>query len=168
MHSDYLFLWASDGLNVGTMQQASSMIALGLSWRQVFPALVVGNFIISAGVTLNGRSILPSAWSCVRLLTLVSPSDARRYRRRTVSPLSAFDLASRYSAYADGVPARYHIPFSVSARSAFGFYGAYFAVVSRLMLALIYFGINSQIGGQCMAIMLGAIWPSFLKVKNAL
>lgn len=29
-------------------------------------------------------------------------------------------------------------------------------------------GINSQIGGTCLQIMVGAIWPSFLKVENSM
>lgn len=36
---NYLFLWLSDGANVGTMQQASSIVALGLSWREASAAM---------------------------------------------------------------------------------------------------------------------------------
>jgi NCS1 family nucleobase:cation symporter-1 len=35
----YLFLWLSDGANVGTMQQAASIISLGLSWREASAAM---------------------------------------------------------------------------------------------------------------------------------
>jgi NCS1 family nucleobase:cation symporter-1 len=31
---NYLFLWLADGANVGTMQQAGSIVSLGLSWRE--------------------------------------------------------------------------------------------------------------------------------------
>ncbi|KAL7417227.1 allantoin permease [Mrakia frigida] len=118
---DFLFLWCSDGLNVGTMQQAGSMIALGLSWKEVLPALFIGNFIIALAVTANGLS-----------------------------------------------GAKFHAPFSVIARSSFGFFGSYVPVISRLVLALIYFGINSQIGSSCVKIMLSSIWPSFKTMPNHL
>jgi NCS1 family nucleobase:cation symporter-1 len=36
---DYLWLWLADGANVGTMQQAGSIIALGLSWREAAVAM---------------------------------------------------------------------------------------------------------------------------------
>lgn len=36
---DFLWLWLSDGGNVGTMQQAGSIIALGLSWREAAVAM---------------------------------------------------------------------------------------------------------------------------------
>jgi nucleobase:cation symporter-1, NCS1 family len=33
---------------------ASASIALGLSWRQVLPAIAVGNLILSLAITANG------------------------------------------------------------------------------------------------------------------
>jgi len=36
---NYLFLWLSDGANIGTMQQAASIVALGLSWREASVAM---------------------------------------------------------------------------------------------------------------------------------
>jgi NCS1 family nucleobase:cation symporter-1 len=36
---NYLFLWLSDGANVGTMQQAGSIVAMGLSWREASVAM---------------------------------------------------------------------------------------------------------------------------------
>lgn len=38
---DYLWLWLADGANVGTMQQAGSILALGLSWREASAAMSV-------------------------------------------------------------------------------------------------------------------------------
>ena len=34
----------------------------------------------------------------------------------------------------------HHIPFSIASRASLGFYFSYFAVVSRLVMGLIYFG----------------------------
>ncbi|KAH9905681.1 permease for cytosine/purines, uracil, thiamine, allantoin-domain-containing protein [Xylariomycetidae sp. FL2044] len=118
---DYLWLWLSDGANVGTMQQAGSIVSLGLSWREAAVAIAVGNLIIAAAVTLNGA-----------------------------------------------IGSRHHVPFSIATRASMGFYFSYFAVASRLVLGLLYFGINTYIGASCMLIMLRAIWPSLGDYPNAL
>ncbi|KAL7420893.1 hypothetical protein Q5752_004847 [Cryptotrichosporon argae] len=117
--SNYLFLWLSDGANVGTMQQAGSIVSLGLDWRQATAAIAIGNTIIAAAVVLNGA-----------------------------------------------VGSRHHIPFSIASRASMGFYFSYFAVVSRCVLGLLYFGINTAIGASCMLIMLESIWPSLKHLPN--
>lgn len=38
------------------------------------------------------------------------------------------------------IGSRHHIPFSIASRASLGFYFSYFAVVSRLVLGLLYFG----------------------------
>ncbi|KAK9414014.1 hypothetical protein SUNI508_11466 [Seiridium unicorne] len=118
---DYLWLWLSDGANVGTMQQAGSIVSLGLSWREAAVAIAIGNIIIAVAVTLNGA-----------------------------------------------IGSRHHIPFSIASRASMGFYFSYFAVASRLVLGLLYFGINTYIGASCMLIMLEAIWPSLRTYPNLL
>ncbi|THU82470.1 NCS1 nucleoside transporter family [Dendrothele bispora CBS 962.96] len=115
----FLFYWASDSVNVGTMQQASSMLTLGLSYREVIPCIFIGNLIISFALTANATT-----------------------------------------------GAQLHIPFSIISRASFGIYGAWFLVISRLILGLIYFGINTQILSSCTAVMIGAIWPSFQTIPN--
>ncbi|KAK2602958.1 hypothetical protein N8I77_009452 [Diaporthe amygdali] len=118
---DYLWLWLADGANVGTMQQAGSILALGLSWREASAAIAIGNVLIAMTVALNGA-----------------------------------------------IGAKHHIPFSIASRASMGFYFSYFAVASRLVLGLIYFGINSYIGASCMLIMLESIWPSLRAFPNTL
>lgn len=53
------------------------------------------------------------------------------------------------------------INFPVYCRSAFGIYGSKFAVFIRGAVAVIWFGTQSFQGGQCLSVMLEAIWPSF-------
>lgn len=118
---NYLFLWMSDGANVGTMQQAGSIVSLGLGWKEASAAIAIGNIIIAFAVTLNGA-----------------------------------------------IGSRHHIPFSIASRASLGFYFSYFAVLSRLVLGLLYFGINTYIGASCMLIMLEAIWPSLRHYPNAI
>ena len=38
------------------------------------------------------------------------------------------------------IGSRHHIPFSIVSRASLGFYFSYFAVISRLILGLLYFG----------------------------
>ncbi|WVQ77140.1 hypothetical protein IAR50_006823 [Cryptococcus sp. DSM 104548] len=118
---NYLFLWLADGANVGTMQQAGSIVALGLGWREATAAIAIGNIIIAAAVTLNGV-----------------------------------------------IGSRHHVPFSIASRASLGFYFSYFAVVSRLVLGLLYFGINTFIGASCTLICLESIWPQLKTLHNAI
>ena len=78
------------------------------------------------------------------------------------------------------------INFPVYCRSAFGMRGSYFAVFVRGVVAVIWFGTfqNSSVtldalltaasgtqsfqGGQCLATMISAIWPSFNRFPNRL
>ena len=60
------------------------------------------------------------------------------------------------------------ISFPVYCRSAFGMRGSYAAVFVRGSVAVIWFGTQSFQGGQCLAVMLEAIWPSFRRFPNRL
>lgn len=51
---NYVSYWISDAANPGAWQLASSMLAVGLSWRQALPAIAVGHVIISLVMVLNG------------------------------------------------------------------------------------------------------------------
>ena len=64
------------------------------------------------------------------------------------------------------IGAKLHIPFSVAIRASFGFYFAYFAIVSRAVLAMFWLGIQGASGAQCITIMIQAIWPSYGNIKN--
>ncbi|EME38986.1 hypothetical protein DOTSEDRAFT_160813 [Dothistroma septosporum NZE10] len=58
------------------------------------------------------------------------------------------------------------INFPVYCRSAFGMHGSYFAVFVRGVVAVIWFGTQSFQGGQCLQIIISAIWPSFNHFPN--
>jgi len=58
------------------------------------------------------------------------------------------------------IGAKLHIPFSVAIRASCGYYFAYFAIVSRCILAMFWLGIQGANGAQAMDIMIMAIWPS--------
>ncbi|GAA95114.1 uncharacterized protein L969DRAFT_18861 [Mixia osmundae IAM 14324] len=68
-----------------------------------------------------------------------------------------------------GLPgAEWHIPFAVIARGSWGTLGAYFPLIIRIILAIIFFGENLVFGGYMLRICIGAIWPSFYTLRNTL
>lgn len=49
-----LAYWSSDLINLTTWQTASSILAVGLSWREAIPIMVVGTASIAIAMILNG------------------------------------------------------------------------------------------------------------------
>ncbi|KAF5374971.1 hypothetical protein D9758_000235 [Tetrapyrgos nigripes] len=62
----------------------------------------------------------------------------------------------------------YGFNFPVYARASFGIRGTSIAVICRAVAAIIWFGTQTYQGGQCVQVMLGAIWPSFKSFRNHL
>ncbi|KAF9004841.1 NCS1 nucleoside transporter family [Hymenopellis radicata] len=118
---NYVAYWISDATNTAVWELASSMLAVGLSWRQALPAIAVGHVIISIVMVLNGT-----------------------------------------------VGARLHVAFPVLNRSSFGFWFSYFSVISRVILSMFWFGIQTYTGSECVYQMLKAIWPSTARIPNHL
>ncbi|KAH6672321.1 permease for cytosine/purines, uracil, thiamine, allantoin-domain-containing protein [Halenospora varia] len=115
----WMAYWATDTINLGTWETASAILAVGLSWREAIPAIVVGTTCVAIPMVLNGA-----------------------------------------------IGAKMHIPFSVAIRSSFGYYLAYFCIVSRSILAMFWLGIQGANGAQCMTIMIQSIWPSYGNIPN--
>jgi len=115
----WMAYWATDTINLGTWETASAILAVGLSWREAIPAIVVGTSCVAIPMVLNGA-----------------------------------------------IGAKLHIPFSVAIRSSFGYYLAYFCIVSRSVLAMFWLGIQGANGAICITVMLTAIWPSYANVQN--
>ncbi|OAP59585.1 hypothetical protein AYL99_06883 [Fonsecaea erecta] len=115
----YVAYWMADAWAVSNWEVASSIIAVGLSWKMAIGACVLGNAIMGLVITINGR-----------------------------------------------MGATLHTPFPVLARMPFGYYFSYFVVVSRCVLAIVWLGVQTTTGGQCMTVLLTAIWPSFARIPN--
>jgi cytosine/uracil/thiamine/allantoin permease len=47
------------------------------------------------------------------------------------------------------IGARLHIPFPILNRSSFGFWLSYFSVISRVVLAMFWFGVQTTVGSEC-------------------
>ena len=56
---------------------------------------------------------------------------------------------------------KYSINFPVIARASFGMWGSYLACVVRAVVCVIWYGVQSTLGGNAVQCMLEAIWPSF-------
>ena len=50
---NYVAYWISDATNVAIWQLASSMLAIGLSWRQALPAIAVAHCVIAVATRFN-------------------------------------------------------------------------------------------------------------------
>ncbi|KAI1139762.1 uracil permease [Hypoxylon sp. FL0543] len=61
-----------------------------------------------------------------------------------------------------------HIPFPIAVRASYGYWLSYFCVVTRAILALFWFGVQSANGGTCVTAILTAIWPSYARLPNTL
>ncbi len=64
--------------------------------------------------------------------------------------------------------ARYGIPFPVFVRASFGTRGANVPAMLRALVACGWFGIQSWLGGQAIAAMLGVLWPATANMPAAL
>ncbi len=62
----------------------------------------------------------------------------------------------------------YHITFPVSCRSSFGIYGAYWPVLNRVVMACIWYGVQAWLGGECVQLMLEAVFPQTKHMKNGI
>jgi NCS1 family nucleobase:cation symporter-1 len=54
---------------------------------------------------------------------------------------------------------KYGLNFPVISRSSFGMKGAYVAMVIRAVVCVIWYGVQSSVGGDAVRCMLEAIWP---------
>ncbi|KAF2092331.1 NCS1 nucleoside transporter [Saccharata proteae CBS 121410] len=66
------------------------------------------------------------------------------------------------------IGASLNIPFPIAIRASYGYWLSYFCVVSRGILALFWFGIQSSYGGGCITPIITAIWPSYANLPNHL
>lgn len=66
---------------------------------------------------------------------MIPPYEANR----TYSAIGNIIIAAAVSLNG-AVGSRYHVPFAIASRASMGFYFSYFAVISRLVLGLLYFG----------------------------
>ncbi|BFZ61376.1 uracil permease [Saitoella coloradoensis] len=66
------------------------------------------------------------------------------------------------------IGAIYHVSFPPAARASFGIWGSLWPVLNRGVMAAIWYGVQSWIGGECVLLMLRSIWPSANTMPNSL
>ncbi|EPQ52165.1 hypothetical protein GLOTRDRAFT_107720 [Gloeophyllum trabeum ATCC 11539] len=62
----------------------------------------------------------------------------------------------------------FHITFPVVARTSFGMWGCLWTTFNRGAMACIWYGVQASIGGNCVLVMLRAMWPSVNNIPNHL
>ncbi|KAK2764339.1 hypothetical protein FQN54_009032 [Arachnomyces sp. PD_36] len=62
----------------------------------------------------------------------------------------------------------YHISFPVVARASFGVWGSLWPVFNRAAMACIWYGVQGWIGGQCVTLMIRAIWSDYNELPNSM
>lgn len=60
----------------------------------------------------------------------------------------------------------FHVTFPVVARTSFGVWGSLWCTLNRGVMACIWYGVQASIGGNCMLVMLRAIWPSINNLRK--
>ena len=75
----------------------------------------------------------------------------RSYRRQALGAIAAGHATIALVMVLNGtIGARTHVGFPVLNRSSFGFWFSYFSVISRVVLAMFWFGIQTYTGSECM------------------
>lgn len=64
--------------------------------------------------------------------------------------------------------ARLHIPFTIQARSAFGFYFSYLMIIIRVIVSMFWYGIGTYTGAECIRSIIYSWAPSFRQTPNTL
>jgi nucleobase:cation symporter-1, NCS1 family len=120
---NYVAYWISDATNIATWELASSMLAIGLSW-----------FVVLSGTLRNG---------------LVWLMHTPYHRRQALPAIALGNTIMGIVMVLNGtIGARLHIAFPILNRSSFGFWLSYFSVISRVVLSLFWFGIQTFIGSE--------------------
>lgn len=81
---------------------------------------------------------------------------------------AGYFLASSFLCMTGRIGAVYHVGFPVISRSSFGIWGALWPVFNRAVMAAVWYGVQSWIGGECVFLMIRSIWESWNNVPNTM
>lgn len=79
-----------------------------------------------------------------------------------------YSIAACFICMTGRIGAQYHIGFPVVSRASFGIWGSLWPVLNRAVMACIWYGVQSWIGGQCVYLMIRAIWSSFNDIGHSI
>ncbi|GAB7365688.1 hypothetical protein MBLNU230_g7028t1 [Neophaeotheca triangularis] len=77
-----------------------------------------------------------------------------------------YSIAAIFIYLTGRIGAKYHISFPVASRASFGVWGAFWPVLNRSVMACVWYGVQSWIGGECVFLLIRAIWPSWDDYKS--
>ncbi|KAF2732240.1 hypothetical protein EJ04DRAFT_441417 [Polyplosphaeria fusca] len=78
-------------------------------------------------------------------------------------------LIASCTAYLNSAPgAKHHLGYGMLARSSFGLWGSYFCIMLNVFQSFVFYGTQMYFGGQTFVLILNAIFPTFLRMKNTL
>ncbi|KAI9367813.1 permease for cytosine/purines, uracil, thiamine, allantoin-domain-containing protein [Aspergillus egyptiacus] len=109
-------------------------------------SLNINTWMISSSMIVDGLSWWQS-WVCVWF---------------------GYFIAACFVCLTGRVGAVYHVSFPVVCRSSFGVWGGLWPVLNRTVMAVIWYGVQGYIGGQCITLMIRAIWPSYENLPNGI
>ncbi|OSD00410.1 NCS1 nucleoside transporter family [Trametes coccinea BRFM310] len=66
------------------------------------------------------------------------------------------------------VGAEWHVGFPVYNRFVWGVFGSFFPLLMRILLSIVWYGVQLVFGGMSVKVVIGAIWPSFYTLRNTL
>ena len=79
-----------------------------------------------------------------------------------------YTIAACFVCMTGRIGSMYHISFPVVSRASFGVWGSLWPVFNRAAMACVWYGVQGWIGGECVTLMLRAIWSSYEDVPNSL
>ncbi|KAE8333534.1 permease for cytosine/purines, uracil, thiamine, allantoin-domain-containing protein [Aspergillus sergii] len=109
-------------------------------------SLNINTWMISSSMIVDGLSWW-QAWICVWV---------------------GYFIAACFVCLTGRIGAVYHISFPVVCRSTFGVWGSLWPVFNRAAMAVIWYGVQGYIGGQCVTLMISSIWPSYNRLPNTI
>ncbi|KAJ5184040.1 hypothetical protein N7492_001656 [Penicillium capsulatum] len=109
-------------------------------------SLNVNTWMISSSMIVDGLSWWQS-WLCVWI---------------------GYTVAALFVIMMGRIAAIYRIPFAVTNRASFGIWGSFWPILNRAAMAVIWYGVQTYLGGECVTLMIQAIWPSYKTLPNTI
>ncbi|KAJ6007219.1 hypothetical protein N7522_005570 [Penicillium canescens] len=120
-------------------------------------SLNVNTWMISSSMIVDGLSWWQS-WLCVWI---------------------GYTISALFVCLIGRIAAVYRIPFAVTNRASFGIWGSFWPIVNRAAMAVIWYGVQGLeiiltfyliifCSGECVTLMIAAIWPSYNKLPNSI
>ncbi|KAH3674692.1 hypothetical protein WICMUC_003108 [Wickerhamomyces mucosus] len=82
-----------------------------------------------------------------------------------ISVWIGYSCVSFFMYISQRIGSNYHIAFPVVIRSSFGIFGSIWPVINRVVMAIIWYSVQAWIGGQCVQLMLQAVFGADIESR---